>query len=383
MVMDEGAQRSAEQVVDQLGDAEPGVRLRAVLQVGEDRLEAAAGPLVDRFGLERDFQIREALTWAALRIEARSLPLVLDSLRSPRWLARLQAVHTLSKLARFEDGPALLPLIADPIDAVAARAYWAAGQTHNPAVIPALVGELGRGDSAHRNSLTVALTAFGRRAVPAVAGALQDGPCEARAHAADTLARMGSPEADDALTVLTEAVRAPGREVRLAALNALGQLELPEAWWAVDAAARSPEPRLRHLAARLIERRPSGPRFQPLVTCEGGPAVQELAPALELQVRISRPRYLSREEIPAPTLERIRRDSYAAARGEGKVEPVARAVAAGRVEQFIHETVLLEQVSVADPTCLVKDLLYGTGVRVTGFARLDPEDPSPTPGGGP
>jgi hypothetical protein len=362
-----------DQFIDQLGDADPGVRLRAVLQLGEGRVEAAAAPLVHRFGLERDFQIREALTWAVLRVEACSRALVLDSLHSPRWLARLQAVHTLSKLGRFEDGAAILPLIADPIDAVAARAYWAAAQTRNPVTVPALVGELARGDSAHRNSLTVALSAFGALAVPAIVLALQHGAPDARAHAADTLGRIGSPESDAAEPALTDAVRDADGEVRLAALNALGQLELPAAWWTIDAATRSPEPRLRHLAERLTERRPPGPKFEPLITCRGGAAAQEVAPALELQVRVSRPRYLSRDDVPASTLNQIRDKAYAIARNDGRAESVAAAVAEGRVEQFIHETVLLEQVSVADPTCLVKDLLYGKGVRITGFARLDPD----------
>lgn len=270
----EGAGRSgADRFIDQLGDADPGVRLQAVLQVGESRSVSAAAVLVDRFGLERDFQIREALTWAALRIEAASLPLVLDALRSPRWLARLQAVHTLSKLGRFEDGPTILPLIADPIDAVAARAYWAAAQTHNPVTIPALVGALSRGDSAHRNSLTVALSTFGHLAVPEIVRSLQHGAPTARAHAADTLGRIGSPDADGAEPALADAVHDADGEVRLAALNALGQLKLPAAWWAIDTATRAPESRLRHLAGRLNERRPPGPQFHPLITCQGGPAV--------------------------------------------------------------------------------------------------------------
>ncbi len=120
---------SGASLVALLGDADREVRLRAVLEVGERREESAATAIVGRFGLERDFRIREALTWAALRIEGSTVPLVLDALRGPSWLGRLQAVHTLSKLGRYDDGPALLPLIDDPIDAVAARAYWAAAQT--------------------------------------------------------------------------------------------------------------------------------------------------------------------------------------------------------------------------------------------------------------
>jgi len=41
------------------------------------------------------------------------------------------------------------------------------------------------------------------------------------------------------------------------------------------------------------------------------------------------------------------------------------------VEQFIHETVLVEQVSVANPGAIVKDLLFGREVRITWFAGLD------------
>ena len=374
MTVDEMGMRTAD-LIGLLGDADTGVRLRAVLEVGEGRVEAAATALVGRFGQERDFQIREALTWSALRIEGASLPLVIDLLRSPRWLARLQAVHTLSKLGRYADGPALLPLIADPIDTVAARAYWAAAQTRNPVTIPALVTELSRGDPAHRTSLTVALSLFGRDAVPTIVAALRSGMPAVRRHAADTLGLIGSPAADEAVPALTHAVHHPDAMVRLAALNALGQLAVPSAWWAIDDASRSSEPRLSHLAGRLTERRPAGPQFEPLVSCAGGPVADELVPALALQVRVNRPRYLSRGDVPAPVLVAIRREAHDEARRDGRPEPAAVRIAEGRVEQFLHETVLLEQVSVADPTVLVKDLLYGKGVRITGFARLDPPSP--------
>ncbi len=356
---------------DLLGDADPGVRLRAALEVGESRRRAVAPALVARFGLERDFQIREALTWSALRTEGESLPLVLGLLHDPRWLARLQAVHTLSKLGRFDDGPTLSALVGDPVDAVAARAYGAAARTGNPVTVPALVAELSRGDSTHRNALTAALATFGRDAVPALVAALGHRAPAVRRHAADTLGLVASPAADRAVPALAEAVRDPEREVRLAALNALGQLEVPSAWWVVDEASRAPDPAVRLLGARLTERRPTGPRFEPLVTCSGGPVADELVPALALQVRVGRPRYLSRDDVPASDLASVREQAHGRARREGRSESAAARVAAGRVEQYVHDTVLLEQVSVAEPTVLVKDLLYGTGVRITGFARLD------------
>jgi len=408
------------QLVDLLGDADPGVRLRAALELGEAAYTPAAGPLVERFGHERDFQIREILTWAVLRVRDAALPLVHAALTSPHWLARLQAVHTVSKIGSPDDGPRLLALLDDPVDAVAARAYGAAAQTRNPVTIPALTAQLARGNSEHQNSLTVALGAFGPDAVPALTAALSHPEPEVRRHAADTLSHMGSPDADDATPALAVVVADPVEAVRLAALNALGQLVVREAWTVVDAATGSGEARLRHLAERLTERRPgeralrmaelrrrakeapgsltappapgsptappapgsltapaappaltwAGPWPAPdldLVTLEGGARADELAPALARQVEFCRPRWLSREDVPPELLARAHTDAVAAARAAGTAEELVERVARGRVEQLIHESVMLEQVSVATPGRIVKDLLFGTGVHVAGF----------------
>jgi len=390
------------QLVDLLGDADPGVRLRAALELGEAAYTPAAGPLVERFGHERDFQIREILTWAVLRVRDAALPLVHAALTSPHWLARLQAVHTVSKIGAPDDGPRLLALLDDPVDAVAARAYGAAAQTRNPVTIPALTAQLARGNSEHQNSLTVALGAVGPDAVPALTAALSHPEPEVRRHAADTLSHMGSPDADDATPALAVVVADPVEAVRLAALNALGQLVVREAWTVVDAATGSGEARLRHLAERLTERRPgeralrmaelrrrakeapgsltapaappaltwAGPWPAPdldLVTLEGGARADELAPALARQVEFCRPRWLSREDVPPELLARAHTDAVAAARAAGTAEELVERVARGRVEQLIHESVMLEQVSVATPGRIVKDLLFGTGVHVAGF----------------
>lgn len=389
-------------LVDLLGDADPGVRLRAALDLGEARRREAAAALVQRFGVERDFAIRETLTWAVLRMQDAALPLVRDALSSPRWLARLQATHTLSKVGDPADGVRLLPVVADPVDVVAARAYWAAAQSGDPAVVPALVAELSRGSSEHRNSLAVALTHFGAAAVPALVGALRHGARpEVRRQAADTLGLLGSPDADRAAAALEQAVADPDEWVRVAALNSLGQLTVPRAWEVIDGLTDASEHRLRVLAERLVERRPServlrrsaasadtrpitddeapppgdAPERWPtpdlsLVTCEGGPKAAELAPKLALQVEVCRPQYLSRADVPREVLAAVHRAALEEAEAQGTPPAVAERIAAGRVEQHIHETVFLEQVSVADPGVLVRDLLFGTEVSITSFARL-------------
>jgi len=137
------------------------------------------------------------------------MPYLHQALSSTRWPARMQAMHVLSKMGRYEDADRLVPLIGDEVDAVASHAYWAAAQTHNPSVVPALVGQLSRGDSEHRNSLTVALAEFGEAAVPVLVDALRSGPsADVRRHAADTLSLMGSPSADRAALPLAEAALA-------------------------------------------------------------------------------------------------------------------------------------------------------------------------------
>ena len=393
---------SVQRLVDLLGDADADIRLRAALELGEDRRREAAAALVERFGRERDFAVREILTWAVLRVRDAALPLVREALGSHRWLDRLQATHTLSKVADPRDAERLIPLVGDPVDAVAARAYWAVAQCGNPVAIPALIAELSRGSAEHRNSLLVALCSFGAAAVPALSGAVRHGGTPpVRRHAADTLAYLGSPEADPAVDVLVDAVRDEDEDVRLAALNALGQLALPTAWEVIDEFAASATSRLGVLARRLTERRPSArvlrlaqgradgaidvvgddhvPRMAPrhrwptpdlgLVTCEGGPMADELAPKLALQVEFCRPQYLSRADVPEALLGTVRADAYQHARARGRTDEMAQRIAAGAVEQFVHDHVFLEQVSVADPGAIVKDLLFGTEVRITGFVR--------------
>lgn len=395
-----------ETCIDLLGDADQEVRLRVVHELGRGRHAESAAAFVDRFGRERDFFIREALTWATLRMPDAAMPLVRAALRSPRWLARLQATHTLSKLGDPGDAELLVPVVADPVDCVAARAYWAVAQCGNPVVISALLAELSRGDAEHRNSLTVALTDFGSAGVPGLAAALRSGRPNVRRHAADTLAYLGSPTADPALPALTDAVGDPDADVRVAALNALGQLEVADAWRTIDAsAATAPDRRLRLLADRLTERRPSErtlritarraatsdvpttgghaaddvpeERSWPapdlgLVTLADGPWVEVLGPTLARQVEICRPQYLTRADVPLDVLEQVRADAHVRATASGRTDALAARIAAGRVEQFIHERVFVEQVRVSDPGGTVDDLLRGKDIRIVDFVRLPP-----------
>ncbi len=401
-----------------LGDADRDVRLQAVMDLGEARHLDAAPALVARYAVEHDFFIREALTWASLRLADAAMPLVRLAIDSPRWPARLQAAHTLSKLGDPADGRRLLPLVDDPVGCVAARAWWAVAQCGDPALVPALVGQLGRGDSTMRNSLAVALTHLGAAAVPALVGALRHGhPAVVRESAADVLGQIGTPHAEPAADALLAALDDPDGGVGVAALNALGYLLAPAAWARIDALAdRAPapdgdglppdgHPRMPLLARRLRERRPSeravrlaqvrgaldAPLADPvpstpvhappatcpdpsLVTLAGGDWKAELAAPLALQVAVGRPQHLHRADVPAEEVEEVRHTALAAASADGHQPDLAARIAAGAVDQHLHRVVLLDQALVADPGKLVADLLRGKEVTITDFVRLPPVD---------
>lgn len=391
--------RHTDDVIDLLVDPDSSVRLSTVMHLGEERRHDAAIALVERFGRERDFQIREALTWAVLRVQDSAMPLVRAALVSARWQARLQAAHTLSKLGLAADAEGLLPLVDDPVDCVAARAYWAVARCGDPTVISALAGQLGRGDAEHRNSLLVAISSFDD-VVPELVQALARGVTAAiRRQAADTLAYLGTPTAGAAEQTLRLALEDEAEVVRISALNALGQLRTRAARDAIQAATSHPG-RVGVLARRLAEDQrfegpssPEVPQVTPrpgervgrrwptpdlsLVTTSDNPLATRLRPMLAQQVAISSPTYLTRSDVPEATLEAIRRTAHRKALAAGRSQQRAARIAAGRVELFIHEHVFHEQISVADPGRTIDEILYGTEVKILDFVGQKPSADGP------
>lgn len=471
-----------------LGDADPEVRLRAAVDLGTWRADEAAPALVARLGIEPSHAIRETLTWTLLRMPEVARPLLRAALGDPNWLSRMQACHVLSKLGDPADAEYLLPLLADPVDAVASRAWWAAGQTGSPAVTDALAEQLGRGDSELRNSLSIAFEELRDLGVPALARRLRhDEMAGVREHAADTLGLIGSPYADPAILLLHEATADPDAMVRFAALNALGQLDSPRARAAVRALSDADDPRLRRLAERLVRRhRPEPapvapePTDRPLLAgvvaaapgvlvglaCEStlltqsrmltaladrvatlaaahpdldrdgllevalpdGSTVRDELAALSirageaidlaaverldggtahavhtapdgspvgvllghtgssdpdadrivakvlLQVAVCDPRYLATGDVPDQVWQDVRTAARDRAESDGLTGALAERAVAGAMVDYAARHVLLQQVSITDPGGTIDALLYGRGIRLTGFRRLTAGD---------
>ena len=77
---------------------DPSVRLNAALQAGLRPAATDLDALVAQCAVEPDFQVREMLTWALIRLPAAlAVPRLVAELDRPKPQARSQALHTLSK----------------------------------------------------------------------------------------------------------------------------------------------------------------------------------------------------------------------------------------------------------------------------------------------
>ncbi|MDQ1644426.1 MAG: elongation factor Ts [Cryptosporangiaceae bacterium] len=106
-----------------------------------------------------------------------------------------------------------------------------------------------------------------------------------------------------------------------------------------------------------------------LVEYSGG--TEDIARGVAMQIAAMRPKYVTRDEVPADVVENERRIAEETAREEGKPEGALPKIVEGRVNGFFKDTVLLEQSSVQDSKKSVKALLDDAGVTVTRFARFE------------
>lgn len=235
-----------------LVDIDRDVRFRAAMAFGEPPAAPVASALIERLGAEDDCNIRETITWACVQQQDVLLPQLIDALTSPDAGVRRQASHVLSKIGGADLAQHLHGVVADPDPEVAVKAFRAAANTGNPEVVPSLARRLGDGDQEQKDALTTAFAKLAGHGVEALIAALSDPDAEVRAHAADTLGHLGSPDADPALSALSTLLIDPDADVRLAAVGALGELDSELSAAALQQAVDSPDQRVSAVAKRLI-----------------------------------------------------------------------------------------------------------------------------------
>ena len=97
----------------------------------------------------------------------------------------------------------------------------------------------------------------------------------------------------------------------------------------------------------------------------------EAARGAAMQVAALRPKYLTREDVPAEAVETERRVAEEKTRAEGKPEAGRRQDRRGPAQRLLSDNVLLEQESVREAKKTVKQVLDEAGVTITKFAHFE------------
>ena len=97
----------------------------------------------------------------------------------------------------------------------------------------------------------------------------------------------------------------------------------------------------------------------------------EVARSVGMQIAAMRPKYLTRDEVPAATVADEKRVAEQTARDEGKPERAIEKIVEGKVTAYYKDFVLLDQGSVSDDKKSVAKVLEEAGTTVTGFAHFE------------
>ena len=97
---------------------------------------------------------------------------------------------------------------------------------------------------------------------------------------------------------------------------------------------------------------------------------QYVSCVVDAGIAAARPRFLTRDEVPAETIETERRVAEQTAKEEGKPEQAIAKIVEGRLGGFFKEIVLEDQPFAKDPKQTVGKVASDAGTKVTGFARF-------------
>ncbi len=96
----------------------------------------------------------------------------------------------------------------------------------------------------------------------------------------------------------------------------------------------------------------------------------EVARDVAMHIAAMRPKFVSREDVPADVVESERRIADETARNEGKPAAALPKIVEGRVNGFFKESVLVEQPFAKDTKKTVGAVLAEAGVKPVAFARF-------------
>ena len=188
-------------------NADPSVRLDAALRAGMSPYLEQLDTLLNQCVVEPDFQVREMLTWALIRLPPEVVvPKLIGELSRKEPQARSQALHTLSKFRDPSAWEAVAEMLNDEDQRVMRTAWYA-----SVALVPderrkwlaeKLATRLGIGDKETQLSLSRALAGLGPEPAMAVLKpAIQSSDADVREHASATERLMSDPDAGFAVSL--------------------------------------------------------------------------------------------------------------------------------------------------------------------------------------
>lgn len=195
---------------------DPSLRLNAVLRAGMTPSLLDLEILLRQCAVEPDFQVREMLTWALIRLPAnRVVPRMVEELARPEPQARRQALHTLSKFKDPTAWPAVAGRLDDEDQGVVRTAWYAAvalvPENKRDWLARKFAARLGHGNAETQLSLSRALVALGKDVIdPVLAVAAERGDAAVRQHVETTERLLQNP--DSGFTISRKSAR---REVAL------------------------------------------------------------------------------------------------------------------------------------------------------------------------
>jgi elongation factor Ts len=99
-------------------------------------------------------------------------------------------------------------------------------------------------------------------------------------------------------------------------------------------------------------------------------ADEETARSIAQHISFAAPEFLTRDQVPAETVENERRIVEEISRNEGKPEAMLPKIVEGRLGAFYKQVVLGEQDYAKDNSQTVAKVAQAAGITVTGFARF-------------
>ena len=105
------------------------------------------------------------------------------------------------------------------------------------------------------------------------------------------------------------------------------------------------------------------------VLVEMSGATQELAHDVAVHIAFARPKYLTRDQVPADVLEKERQTLETITRNEGKPEQAVAKIVEGRIGGFYKDVCLMEQPYAKDDKVSIEKLIGSA--RIVRFAQVE------------